>query len=54
MVKVTDVERPKVWVNPATGQPELLFFASGGPSGQPTEADGYARGFTVAQRIHTE
>ena len=53
VVKVTDVERPKIWVNPGTGQPELLFFATGGPSGQPIEADGFARGFTVVQRINT-
>ena len=48
-----DAERPKVWVNPSTGLPTLLFYASGGAT-QPTVKDGRARGFTVVQRIRTD
>jgi hypothetical protein len=46
--QLKDSERPRVWVNPATKLPELLFIASGGAS-QPTKPG--ERGFTVVQRI---
>jgi hypothetical protein len=52
VIRVYDVERPRIWVNPKNGQPELLFFASGG-SHQPIEEDGISRGFTVVQRIRS-
>lgn len=52
VVDIGDAERPRVWVNPDTGAPELFFVASGG-NRQPTIADGHARGFTMVQRIHT-
>ena len=45
-----DAERPRIWVNPETGQAELLFVASGGSS-QPTKTGLGQRGFTVVQRI---
>jgi hypothetical protein len=48
-----DAERPRVWVNPRTRMPELLFVASGGPS-QPTKIGLGQRGFTVAQKIRTQ
>eukprot|EP00750_Incisomonas_marina_P000948 INCI10749.1.p1 GENE.INCI10749.1~~INCI10749.1.p1 ORF type:complete len:461 (+),score=40.54 INCI10749.1:156-1538(+) len=51
VVDIGDAERPRVWVNPDTGSPELFFVASGG-NRQPTIADGHARGFTMVQRIH--
>ena len=47
-----DSERPRVWVNASTGQPELIFVSTGGQK-QPTAADGMARGFTMVQRIRT-
>jgi hypothetical protein len=50
--QLLDAERPRVWVNASTGQPELLFFASGGAR-QPTYP-GAGRGFTVVQRIRQE
>lgn len=49
--QLKDSERPRVWVNPATKMPELLFVASGGAS-QPTKPG--QRGFTVVQQIRTE
>ena len=51
-IPVTDVERLRIWVNPKTGHPELLFYASGGQH-QPVHADGLQRSFTVVQRIRT-
>jgi len=50
---VTDAERPRVWVNPATGNPELFFVASGGNT-QPTKVGLGQRGFTVVGRLNTE
>ena len=52
-VSITDVERLRIWVNPKTSQPELLFYASGGQH-QPVHADGVQRSFTVVQRIRTK
>ena len=52
-VSITDVERLRIWVNPKTSQPELLFYASGGQH-QPVHADGIQRSFTVVQRIRTK
>lgn len=45
-----DTERPRVWVNPDTQRPELLFFASGG-GGQPTSVGEGAIGMTVVRKI---
>ena len=45
-----DAERPRVWVNPTTKLPELLFVASGGAQ-QPTKPGN--RAFTVVQKIRT-
>ena len=53
VVKITDVERLRIWVNPKTSQPELLFYASGGDH-QPIRADGVQRSFTAVQRIRTK
>eukprot|EP00937_MAST-01D_sp_MAST-1D-sp2_P004571 g4571.t1 len=50
VVVLRDSERPRVWINASTGQPELLFVSTGGQK-QPTAADGIARGFTMVQRI---
>merc|ERR1712203_1342869 len=47
--KLRDTERPRIWVNPSTRQPELFFVASAGNRKQPAgQGD---RGFTVVQRI---
>ena len=51
-IPIGDVERLRIWVNPRTGHPELLFYASGGQH-QPVRADGVSRSFTVVQRIRT-
>lgn len=47
-----DSERPRVWVNPESGLPELLFVASGVNS-QPTKRGQGQKGFLVVQAINT-
>ena len=55
-----DAERPRVWVNTSSGQPELLFFSacyndsSGRGCVEPTAQDGRTRGITVVQRIRKQ
>ena len=44
-----DTERPRIWVNPQTGRPELFFVASGGDH-QPTSL-GSPPGFFAVQPI---
>ena len=51
VVAIADNERPRVWINRSTGQPELLFVASGGDR-QPTRP-GDPPSFTLVQRIRT-
>eukprot|EP00041_Stephanoeca_diplocostata_P009712 m.151419 g.151419 ORF g.151419 m.151419 type:complete len:397 (-) comp17859_c1_seq5:204-1394(-) len=46
-----DTERPRVYINPATKQPELFFVASGG-SRQPSHP-GDPKSFLAVQRINT-
>ena len=53
VIPLRDAERPRVWVNPKTMQPELLFVASGGQS-QPTKRGLGEKGFLVVQQIATE
>lgn len=48
-----DSERPRVWVSPSTGQPELIFAASGGQR-QPTEVGKNEIGYNVVQKIATQ
>eukprot|EP00039_Didymoeca_costata_P016025 m.279947 g.279947 ORF g.279947 m.279947 type:complete len:381 (-) comp16323_c11_seq86:228-1370(-) len=45
-----DSERPRVWVDPTTKLPSLLFIASGGDS-QPTAVGKGEKGFNVVQKI---
>ena len=45
-----DAERPRVWVNPTTKQPELFFMASGGDQ-QPTKVGLNQLGFLAVQPI---
>ena len=53
--RLSDEERPKVWVNSTSGLPELLFFSTniGADGMHPTATDGLTRGVTVVQRIRT-
>ena len=52
VITLRDAERPRVWVNPKTKRPELLFVASGGAR-QPTTVGKNAVGFLAVQPIGT-
>lgn len=47
---IYDTERPRIYVNPETRRPELLFYATGGIE-QPTSVGKGAIGFTVVRKI---
>jgi hypothetical protein len=49
---IADAERPRVWVNATTGNPQLIFVASGG-NNQPVSVGAGAKGFTIVQKIKT-
>eukprot|EP00040_Diaphanoeca_grandis_P004362 m.28339 g.28339 ORF g.28339 m.28339 type:complete len:412 (-) comp15902_c0_seq1:204-1439(-) len=49
---IKDTERPRVWINPDSGFPELLFLASGGDS-QPTQRGKGEKGFLIVQKLKT-
>lgn len=49
-ISLLDAERPRMWIDPSTRRPGLLFFASGGED-QPIAKDGVSKGFTAVRAV---